>query len=38
MNTTIQISTATRTKLQQLGTKTETYDDIIVRLMENQKK
>ena len=38
MNTTIQISTATRKQLQLLGTKSETYDDIIIRLMENQKK
>ena len=37
-NTTIQISTTTRKQLQLLGNKTETYDDIIIRLMENQKK
>jgi hypothetical protein len=37
-NTTIQITTNTRKQLQLLGTKSETYDDIIVRLMENQKK
>ena len=38
MNTTIQISKATRLKLSELGSKNETYDDIIIRLMENQKK
>mgnify|MGYP001618218310 CR=1 FL=1 len=33
MNTTIQISKETRDKLSKLGSKNETYDDIINRLM-----
>jgi len=32
-NTQIQISKATRKKLQALGSKGESYDEIIVRLM-----
>lgn len=38
MNTTIQITKETRQKLSNLGSKNETYDDIINRLMGNQKK
>ena len=36
--TTIQISKVTREELRQLGTKGETYDQVIKRLMEAAKK
>ena len=36
--TTIQISKITREELRQLGTKGETYDQVIKRLMEAAKK
>ena len=36
--TTIQLSPTTRDKLKDLGKKGESYEDIILRLIKNQKK
>ena len=36
--TVIQLSVGTRDKLKALGSKGETYEDVILRLIKNQKK
>ena len=36
--TVIQLSAETRDKLKTLGSKGDTYEDIILRLIKNQKK